>query len=273
MADPTTPQFNAAEYSSKPGAKTCRSCNQVITGTYYTINGAVACANCAEQLKNQLPDDSHGAFTRGLIFGIGGAIVGLIIYATFGIVAGWVIGYLSLAVGYLVAKAILLGSGGMGGRRYQIAAVLLTYFAVSTAAIPIGISQFMKTKNAKQAAAQSTQQRPSTPGASGQENVSEETSSSAQTPNNPPAHKKPAPSFGVALAALLLLGLASPFLELASPLHGLIGLVNWLGHPLRGPANCLEDVRTAPGIAHLQRMRPSKPVVPQRSITFLSLPR
>lgn len=226
MTDPNTPQFNTAEYSSKPGASICRSCNQTMGGTYYRVNGALACPNFVEQLKNQLPKDSHSAFTRGLIFGIGGAILGLIIYATFGIVTGWVIGYLSLAVGYIVAKAILMGSGGMGGRRYQIAAILLTYFAVSTAAIPVGISQFVKTKNAgPHASAQASSQSSSTSAASEDENLSGGSSGRAAAPDNPRAHQKPAPSLGAALGALLLIGLASPFLELASPLHGAIGLV------------------------------------------------
>jgi hypothetical protein len=65
----------------------------------------------------------------------------MILYAAFGIITGLVIGYLSLAVGYIVGKAILFGSGGIGGRRYQIAAALLTYVAVSIAAIPMGIAQ------------------------------------------------------------------------------------------------------------------------------------
>ncbi len=38
-------------------------------------------------------------------------------------------------MGWLVGKAILAGSGGRGGRQYQIAAALLTYLAVSMAAV------------------------------------------------------------------------------------------------------------------------------------------
>jgi hypothetical protein len=91
-----------------------------------------------------LPNDTHAAFVRGLTFGIGGAVLGLIIYAAFGIITGLMLGYISLAVGYIVGKAIKMGSKGIGGRRYQIAAVLLTYIAVSMAAVPIGISQIVK---------------------------------------------------------------------------------------------------------------------------------
>jgi len=41
---------------------------------------------------------------------------------------------------------------------------------------------------------------------------------------NPPAGKRPA-NLGAALVTLALVGLASPFLELRDPFHGLIGLV------------------------------------------------
>jgi hypothetical protein len=42
-------------------------------------------------------------------------------------------------VGYIVGKAIVMGSKGQGGRRYQIAAVALTYVAVSLSAVPIAM--------------------------------------------------------------------------------------------------------------------------------------
>jgi hypothetical protein len=73
------------------------------------------------------------------LYGIGAAVAGLILYATFAIATGIVIGYVSLAVGWMVGKAILKGSGGVGGRRYRITAALLTYAAVSMAAVPIWI--------------------------------------------------------------------------------------------------------------------------------------
>jgi hypothetical protein len=111
-----------------------------------------------------------------MLFGLGAAILGMILYAGFTIVTGFYIGYVSLAVGWLVGKAIMLGSRGVGGRRYQIAAAILTYAAVSIAAIPITLSH--------QAAL---------------------------------LHRS-----GV---ELLLLGLASPFLELQDPIYGIIGLV------------------------------------------------
>ena len=162
-----------------------------------------------------MPQDSHAAFTRGLLFGIGGAILGLILYAAFGIITGWMIGYVSLAVGYIVGKAIKMGSGGIGGRRYQIAAVVLTYAAVSMAAVPIGISQMSKTRKAAP-----TEQSQSLRSPSGQPSANV-----SPAPRQKSPAPKPSMNLGAALVVLALIGLASPFLELQNPLQGMIGLV------------------------------------------------
>ena len=83
--------------------------------------------------------DTAGAFSRSLLFGVGAAVLGLILYATFMIVTGISLGYATLAVGWMVGKAMLKGSGGIAGRRYQIAAAILTYLASTLARIPIWI--------------------------------------------------------------------------------------------------------------------------------------
>ncbi len=213
------PQFATAEYAA--GGDICKACKQPIKGTYYRINGAVACERCTTQLQGQIPKDSHAAFVRALLFGVGAAIVGLILYAAFGIITGIEIGYVSLAVGWLIGKAMRKGSNGVGGRRYQIAAAVLTYAAVSMAAIPIYISQVSKEKAAKPPHAQTAPSN--TPSSGGGANssapaptVGDNTSESAAKPKMNPL---------AALGALALLGLASPFLELQNPIGGAIGLV------------------------------------------------
>jgi len=127
------------------------------------------------------------------------------------------IGYVSLAVGYIVGKAIKKGSKGAGGRRYQIAAVALTYAAVSLAAIPIYISIYAKQQKAKRSETQQQELQPS------QAPQSPATDSN-QTTTSAAVHRRSA-GLASALIKLALIGLASPFLELADPVHGLIGLV------------------------------------------------
>jgi len=218
MPNPTlsdTPQFTTAEYAGTPGADRCKSCNQTIGGSYYRLNGATTCPACVERMKQQIPQDSPAAFTRALVFGIGGAILGLILYAAFTIITRWIIRYVSLAVGYIVGKAIKMGSGGIGGRRYQIAALALTYAAVSMAAVPIWVSQVSK---ARKAAPRAHVQLVQPPSGKPSTNTSP---AQRQTPATPAGPAR----VGVALIMLVLVGLASPFLELAHPIHGMIGLV------------------------------------------------
>ncbi len=132
-----TPQFSTAEYATRPGLH-CQFCQQAIGGTYYRVNSATACPGCAEKMRLDQELDKHAAFVRALAYGIGAAIAGLVGYALIAIVLqGWVISYMSIGVGWIVGTAMMKGSNGAGGRRYQIVAVLLTYAAVSMAAIPI----------------------------------------------------------------------------------------------------------------------------------------
>jgi hypothetical protein len=166
----------------------------------------MACNQCASEARDGQPRDSHIAFSRGLVFGVGAAVIGIIGYAGFTIVTGWYIGYLALGVGYLIAKAIKKGASGLGGRRYQIAAVILTYSAISIAAVPIGISAAIKQAKAER-------------------KVEPKMSSSVPDASSQQVHPNKAPiALGAFAGRLLLLGLASPFLELQDPMHGAIGL-------------------------------------------------
>ena len=222
-----TPQFQTAEYASL--GEVCKSCKQPITGDYYRINGMLACESCANQVRQQAPKDTHSAFVRGITFGIGGAILGFILFAGFVIITGITLGYISLAVGFLIGKAMKMGSRGIGGRRYQVAAAALTYIAVSMAAVPIAIHYYRDAKTQQvphrappPAAAPSA---PATPNAEGPADTTIVVP--ADPVDNPPLQEpavKPKMSASQLLGQLLLLGLASPFWELSNPLNGIIGL-------------------------------------------------
>jgi hypothetical protein len=136
-----TPQFATAEYASGRSNVTCAACRQPVGGSYFKVKGNPVCAACTDEIRAKMPRDSHGAFARALVFGIAGALIGLALYVIFAVATGLIIGWVSLAVGFIVGKAMRLGSRGVGGRRYQMAAVLLTYFAVSMSAVPIAIEQ------------------------------------------------------------------------------------------------------------------------------------
>jgi len=227
----TPPQFETVEYAAAPG--NCVLCNQPIGGQYYRVNGAQACSACVER-ERTAQKSSNANYSRALLFGIGAAILGMIGYATFEIATGWIIGYVSLGVGWLVGKAMLKGSKGFGGRKYQITAALLTYAAVSLAAIPVIFNHVIKQKHEQPQvqAQQAPQTSSSAPGKSS--TVSPDTRPSITvTPESaqprglnsqPEKPKAQRMGFGKAIGLLLLVGLASPFLELSDPFHGIIGL-------------------------------------------------
>jgi hypothetical protein len=215
-----SPQFGTAEYLGKPGNDHCQFCRQPIAGNYYRINGSMACGGCAQTMRGALATDTHAAFMRALLYGIGAAIAGMILYAVFEIATGLIVGYVSLAVGWMVGTAMMKGSNGVGGRRYQITAVLLTYAAVSMAAVPVWIHYGNKHQQQ-----QSIQQRRNQQAEEEQRQLESESgkqSSPAPTPTQPRM------SLGGWLARAALLGLASPFLEVwgGGPTFGwVIGLV------------------------------------------------
>jgi hypothetical protein len=141
------------------GIQHCALCGRVIEGRYAMVKAKIACVSCAARERDSatrmstpvpaasrpssapvaaaVSGEESGSFARALLFGTGAAVVGLALYASFTIITHMYLGYVALAVGLMVGKAMMLGSGGVGGPRYQIAAVVLTYAAISLASIPI----------------------------------------------------------------------------------------------------------------------------------------
>jgi len=159
-------------------------------------------------------EDSHSHFLRAVLFGALGALVGLALYAGVVIITNYEIGFVSLAVGWIVGKAILTGSQGRTGRRYQIAAALLTYFAVSMATIPVAIWQIRQMNVALEASANST-----------------DPAGSATATPIPSAEKAPDDqalepiNLSSVAGRLVVLGLSSPFLALQEMPGGIISLI------------------------------------------------
>jgi len=192
----------------------CQFCHQGIGGTYYRVNESMACPSCVDRARNERAQDAPAAFVRAITAGIGAAVVGLIGYALIAIILqGWVIAIMSIGVGFLIGTAMMKASKGVGGRRYQIAAVLLTYAAVSMSAIPIWI-YFGNQHHTQQTERQKLEAE--------QRQLEEESGQQQQRPAQRPAS---ALSIGQWLARVALLGLASPFLQLQASPAAAIGLI------------------------------------------------
>ena len=180
---PATPQFLTAEYRKETPTQLCGQCGGKMGIRSFVLNSKLVCDRCAAVAHPV----GHAAFVRGVVFGAGAAVLGLAFYATFTIVTHFYFGYIALAVGWLVAKAMMMGSRGVGGTRYQIAAVALTYAAISLASVPILIARVLQ-----DAADRGTQMHVNWANLAGK---------------------------------LVTWGIASPFLELRGGAFGVIGLV------------------------------------------------
>ena len=141
-----------AEASSSEGsAPACVVCKQPVGGAYYQAQGQVVCPPCAERIRTGQQTAPPLSLMRAAIYGSGAALGGCALYALVAIVLHAEIGLIAILVGWMVGKAIRHGSYGRGGRRQQILAVLLTYFAITTSYIPVVLYQnarVVQTKNA-----------------------------------------------------------------------------------------------------------------------------
>ena len=77
---------------------------------------------------------------KALILGFGAALVGAVIYWAVIRFFRLEIGIVAVLNGWMVGKAMRIGSGGRGGRVLQVAAALLTYLSVGMAYVPLALS-------------------------------------------------------------------------------------------------------------------------------------
>lgn len=150
-------QFDAAEpmpgAADESSAVTCGACASPITTHYYQVNGTVTCAKCRHAAEQSLRAGSRGGrIGRALGLGVVAAIAGAGVYYAILAATGYEIGLVSIAVGWMVGRAVNRGSNGRGGRAYQLLAVGLTYMAIVSTYIPFIVKGFNESQLAALAA-------------------------------------------------------------------------------------------------------------------------
>lgn len=137
------PKFDVVEAVTPVGTAPCFECRGPIVDTYYERDGRVICAACQRRLADSVIHSTNdGRFPRALAFGLAASILGATLY--FGVLAvtDREIELVAILVGFMVGKAVRLGSGGRGGRRYQWLAVALTYLAIASTYAPFVMRGF-----------------------------------------------------------------------------------------------------------------------------------
>jgi hypothetical protein len=75
-------------------------------------------------------------FGRAALFGLVAAVLGAVLYYAVIAITNFEIGIVAIAIGFMVGYAVRKGAHG-GGRRFQVLAVALTYWAVGLAYTPV----------------------------------------------------------------------------------------------------------------------------------------
>jgi hypothetical protein len=129
-------QFDTAVPAGAP-PRSCGGCKTPIGETYYTAGKAVVCPTCKQMIENATPGRATAQqIGRAILFGLGGAVIGALIY--YGVLAatGYEIGLVAIASAFIVGRAVQRGARGARGRAFQIIAVALSYLAIAVGYAP-----------------------------------------------------------------------------------------------------------------------------------------
>ena len=153
-------QFNRAdpqaghENGERSGpAVTCTVCKRSIETQYWQANGNPVCNVCRQRVQAEASSGKGvGRLFRAGLFGLGAAIAGAAIYYAVMALADLEIGIVAILIGFMVGYAVRKGAAGRGGKRFQIMAAVLTYWAVGLAYTPFAIKGMFEGRDAKIAA-------------------------------------------------------------------------------------------------------------------------
>ena len=196
------PRFDVAQAVTPVGTAPCAECRAAIVDTYFEWDGKVICATCHPRISATLASERSGSLVRALTLGVLAAIAAAGTYYGISALIGRDISIALLFVGFAIGKAVRIGSGGRGGRRYQWLAAGLTYATIASMYVPLVTSGFGSRAPAPASASTLVLEAPSS-GEALRSGPAVPTSASALPSSRPTiAH----------LAALLLLAGAAPLL-------------------------------------------------------------
>ena len=133
-------QFDTVTPPPLPGSAafatglSCVVCQAAIPDEYFDVNGQTVCGTCRTRVLEQAETPrGWGMLVRAGVCGLIAAVTGAILYYAVIAITDLEIGLVAIAIGYMVGYGVRFGTGGRGGRRFQVMAMLLTYLSVSLA--------------------------------------------------------------------------------------------------------------------------------------------
>jgi len=128
----------APDDAPKSAGVACANCGTAITTEYFHVGSHPVCAPCRDLVQARFATPrGWGALAKSGVYGVGAAIAGAIIYYAVIAITNFEIGIVAILIGYMVGFMVRKGAAGRGGRRFQILALVLTYWSVGLAYSPI----------------------------------------------------------------------------------------------------------------------------------------
>lgn len=214
MTDAPSPALSF-ETAEVPTPTTCTFCGRPLIGEYYTLNGQVACGDCPATLEAHHRGSAGAAgVARAIGLGSAGGFVGAIVWWAIRRFASIEIGLIAIGIGHVVGLGVRRGSGGRGGRGFQILAVALTYFWITANYVP-DIVQMVLARGEAQAVGEAR---------SGSASGTPDTAAARGDDTDDQRDAAPPSTGGMLLGIAFLFGLAmaAPFLEGAGNIIGLL---------------------------------------------------
>ena len=203
-------QFEKAEYvDTRPQ---CLTCKTVIDSKYFHLAGQTICPTCAQAVRVGQERPKNQWVMRGALYGASAAAGCSIVYAIITWVTHMEIALIAILVGYLIGRAVRIGSRGLGGRRCQVIAVTLTYLAITMSYVPLLVKGLAEGADKKMEELKKAQ-----PGANGQ-------AAGVNAKADPPVHLTPV-VFVLGIVFLVGLAIVAPFIGLTSGFSGILGIL------------------------------------------------
>ncbi|MDB5325147.1 MAG: hypothetical protein JWM57_716 [Phycisphaerales bacterium] len=227
-------QFNTSEPAvNAAGATvaTCARCKQPIGDEYYAIGNHPLCAACRDILQPGARGRRPMRLAKAIGLGTAAALLGAVIWYGVRIIANMEIGLIAILVGFLVGKAVRIGSGNRGGRAYQVIAVLLTYCGIAANYMPDVTQALLAGAHDRAATQPASDGTPAAihSAATKAGEAAPATTAPAAAPHQRPSLPKLAAAVVLLVALVFAVSLAAPFLAGTQNIIGLliIGFALW----------------------------------------------
>lgn len=123
----------------------CTVCRRRFDLEYFDVNGRHVCRACSETVASfAATPRGLGPWARAAGAGVVAALLGAVLYYAVLAISGFEVGLVAIAIGYMVGYGVQLGTRGRGGRRFQVLALVLTYWAIGLGYSSLAFQQLLK---------------------------------------------------------------------------------------------------------------------------------